>query len=191
MEQNNPEYMYKFNIKNRIHHLIYYKQTLLGLKAIITNEDTKNKIYILINKIHNLLIKFFEIYLTYIENEDFEKMKAIKACNIIWFINNLKNCKQTLTDLKKEITNLETLNKIDELMNIIPYILIKLFEIYIPNLKKYFDKKEVQEINELIEYLKNSKKELTNPKTKDKIDEIIIELGNIINLKIQNKNQNE
>ena len=191
MEQNNPEYMYKFNIKNRIHHLIYYKQTLLELKAIITNEDIKNKIYILINKIHNLLIKFFEIYLTYIENEDFEKMKTIKACSIIWFINNLKNCKQTLTDLKKEITNLETLNKIDELMNIIPYILIKLFEIYIPNLKKYFDKKEVQEINELIEYLKNSKKELTNPKTKDKIDEIIIELGNIINLKIQNKNQNE
>ena len=191
MEQNNPEYMYKFNIKNRIHHLIYYKQTLLELKAIITNEDIKNKIYILINKIHNLLIKFFEIYLTYIENENFEKMKTIKEYSILWFINNLKNCKQTLADLKKELTNPETINNIDELMKKIPYIIIKLFEIYIPNLKKYFEKKEVQTINELIYFLNNFKKELTDPKIKDKIDKISIELVNIVNLIIPNKPQNE
>ena len=117
-------------------------------------------------------------------------MKTKKEYSILWFINNLKNCKQTLADLKKELTNPETINKIDELMNTIPSILIKLFEIYIPYLKKYFDKKEAQTINELIYFLNNFKKELTDPKIKDKIDKITIELVNIVNLKIPNKSQN-
>jgi len=122
-------------------------------------------------------VKLFELFLPKLEKGYFEEKKIHR---IFQYIKNLKNYKTTLIKIKRETKDNEIQNKINELIykskDIIPNLLIKLIEIYIPKLEKDFKKINVQEINEIVNYLNNLKKEITNNNIKKKIDIIIIKL---------------
>jgi len=169
------------NINQDIKFLENYEKILVKIKEEAKVNYIRNKIDELIYKskdiIPNLLVKLFELFLPKLEKGYFEEKKIHR---IFQYIKNLKNYKTTLIKIKRETKDNEIQNKINELIykskDIIPNLLIKLIEIYIPKLEKDFKKINVQEINEIVNYLNNLKKEITNNNIKKKIDIIIIKL---------------
>ena len=136
LKKENLEYMFAIPFEMNIFILKNYKEDLTEIKKELNDSKITYKIDELINNskddINNFLIKIIEIYLKKHKKDNF---KNLYPPLIIWnmhHINFLKNCKKILTDLKKEINNEETANKIDKLIiklkEDIPYLIIKLEE---------------------------------------------------------------
>ena len=162
------------NINQDIKFLENYETTLINIKRETKNNYIQNKIDEIIFQskdiIPNLLVKLFEIYIPKLEKGYFEEKKLNK---IKHNINTLKNYETSLIKIKRETKDNFIQNKIEELIykskDIIPNLLIKLIEIYIPKLEKDLKKINVQEINEVVNYLNNLKKEINNYNIKKKL----------------------
>ena len=186
------------SIINNLYFLKDYEQKVKDLKKEITDIKTRNDIDELINNskntILNLSIKLEEklvklarerireiqIKLNELEKQDFEYIMN----NII----NLKDYKKELTELKEEITAPEILNKIDELINHILDLLLKIIENYINKLEKEdIENIGTYNINNHINNLQEYKKEITElkeeinyPEIKNKIEELLNQISNLL-----------
>ena len=183
MEKEDFENIDADEIKNHINILKDSKKGLTELKGENSTKITLNKIDELIKYIPSLIIKLFEKYINKIET-NFENMDVY---SLQGNINNLNDFQKELTESKEEKNIPENINKIDEFINKIPILILKLFEVYIPKLEKDFEDIDKWEIDFHIDFLKNYeeilkdlKEIITNPETIKKIDKLINDLkGNI------------
>ena len=173
-----------------IYILYNYKEILTKIKEELNDSKITNIIDNLINNskndISNFLIKIIEIYLKKLKKENF---KNLFEPLIVWnkhHINYLKNCKKILMDIKKETSNKETANKIDELIiklkEDIPSLIIKLEEgnTKKEDLKTKTENKIENNINKN-EIKINPEKQNTQPTLENKIKDIETTLNEIEN----------
>ena len=189
------ENMNTWEIDNHLKHsyirtLYKFKSNFEEIEKETNDNNIKNKVVELKNEFSNILIKLFEVYISKLEKENFEYRMFRE---ITMNINYLKEYTSYFIEIEKETNDDNIRNKAIEFKKIIPNMLIKLFEIYIPRLQKEiynynniahlgsFDFSEAIEC--LLDYeitLSQKKDETKDNYIKNKIDELINKFNKII-----------